>query len=677
MREQGKYSLAGWVRADSPVRVAEDLAALAPSLDLAAKGPPGEVAAAVVAALGSRTDWLVVFDNAQAPSDVTDVLPAAGGHILITSRNRVWGEMASQLDLKEFDRGESVAFLQRRAGCDEPEAAGQLAEELGDLPLALAQAAAYIDTHGLTVSSYLALYRNPEIGRRLRAEGLESREYRASVAATWLLHFDRLHRERPAAVELLRLCAYLDSNGIDLDIFAGEADHAGEVLAPVITDRFERAETVGALARASLVTVAAGGRLRIHRLVQAVTRDQLDNDQARAWAQKVLILATAAFPATSQEPRSWPVCAALAPQLEAVLAHAESYPELAGPRGELLGALATYLTATAQYSAAFSVQKRALAIKEAFYGPDHPDVARALGNLGVIQRNLEDLEAALSSHARALAIEEAHHGPSHPDVAWALGNLGVSQRHIGNLDAALKSQERALEIKEAHYGSDHPEVAKTLGNLGNIQQNLGNPETALRSHERALDIEEAHYGHNHPDVGKTLGNLGIIQQDLGNLEIALSLQERALEITQASYGLDHPEVARTLGNLGIIQRILGDREGARNSLERGLSITESAYGPDHPEVAKTLGYLCLIQRDLGDMQAALGCQERALAIKEAAFGLNHPEVAKALGNLGILQRTSGGAEAARSSFERALAIFQATYGPDHPDTRRAARQVST
>jgi hypothetical protein len=262
-------------------------------MGLPADGPAGEVAASAVAALGSRRDWLVVFDNVQAPGDLAGMLPGGAGHVLITSRNRAWSGVAAQLDLEVFSRAESVAFLCKRSSRAEPEAAEDLAGELGDLPLALAQAAAYIDARAVTISGYLALYRDPALARRLRDQGLDSGEYPASVARTWLLTFRELASERPAGVELLRLCAFLDPDDIDLDVLAAGAAELGGVLAAALGDRLERAETAGALARASLVTVPAEGRLRIHRLVQAVTRDQLDDDQTAAWARRALNLVAA------------------------------------------------------------------------------------------------------------------------------------------------------------------------------------------------------------------------------------------------------------------------------------------------------------------------------------------------------------------------------------------------
>ena len=158
-------------------------------------------------------------------------------------------------------------------------------------------------------------------------------EYPASVARTWLLSFGQLSGERPAAVELLRLCAFLDPDDIDLDVLAAGAAEAGEVLAAALGDRLERAETAGALARASLVTVPAEGRLRVHRLVQAVTRDQLDDDQVAAWSRRALSLVAAVFPDSREDHRSWPVCASLAPHVEAVAAHTECYPDLAVEAG--------------------------------------------------------------------------------------------------------------------------------------------------------------------------------------------------------------------------------------------------------------------------------------------------------------------------------------------------------
>ena len=352
----------------------------------------------------------------------------------------------------------------RSGTADEPAAAAELAEELGDLPLALAQAAAYIDTRAVTVGGYLNLYRDPALARRLRDEGLESEEYPASVARTWLLSIGAAVGERPAAVELLRLCAFLDPDDIDLELLAAGAAQAGEPLAAALGDRLERGETAGALARASLVTVPAQGRLRVHRLVQAVTRDQLADDQAAAWARRAAEPGSAVFPARAAGP--FVVAGLGEPGSSCGVSRRRTQKAIRtwrAQRGSLLGGLGIYLAASAQFRAARSALERALAIKEAVYGPRG---RRTLVNLGIVQQKLGELPAARASLERALAIEEAAYGPDHPEVASTLDNLGDVQQQLGELPAARATLERALAIEEAAYGPDHPEVARTLASLG-------------------------------------------------------------------------------------------------------------------------------------------------------------------------------------------------------------------
>jgi Tfp pilus assembly protein PilF len=534
------YGLAWWVRAESAVTIAEDLSRLAPLVGVAADGLAGEVAEAVLARLRSRPGWLVVFDNAVGPGDVTGVLPGGDGHVLITSRNRGWGGLATQMNVEVFERDESVSFLIERTGRDEAEAADALAAELGDLPLALAQAAAYIDTHDVTIGHYLALYRDPDVGRRLRAAGLDAGEYPASVAGTWLLHFERLRSDCPAAVDLLRLCAFLDPGDIDLGSFDIEAGNAGEMLAEAAAEPLTWTETTGALARTSLITRTRDQHLRVHRLVQSVTRDQLDHDQMNAWGGRVLGMLDTAFPDEPWLPASWPTCASLAAHIEAIGTYTESHPEQAGRYGTLLGRLGAYLAATAQYLAANATLERALAILEATYRADHPQIAAILANIGNIQ-----------------------------------GELG----HFADARAIL---ERALAIFEASYGPDHPEIATTLTNIGNIEQDLGQFADARATQERALAIFEAAYGPNRPEIAPALINLGNVQRRLGQFADARATQERVLAIYEAAHGPDHPDVAKPLANIGVIQAQLGEWTDARATLERALAIKEAVYGPDHP-----------------------------------------------------------------------------------------------
>jgi len=666
MRQSGRYRLAGWVRADSRVTIAEDMAALAPLLGLPEKKTIGKTAAQVVRALASLPDWLLVFDNAQNPDDLAGMLPGGGGHVLITSRNRVWGGIATQVDLGEFSRPESVKFLRERSKSDEPEAAAELADELGDLPLALAQAAAYVDTRSMTIHTYLESYRDPVLAHRLRDIGLNSAEYPASVARTWLLSIRQLSDERRAAVELLQLCAFLDPDDIDLDLFSAGSAETGDVLSRVLGDRREREETVGALAATSLVTVPAENHLRVHRLVQAVTRDQLDDDQAAEWAKRALNLVTAISPPDPADYRSWPVYAKLAPHIEAVAGHASSYPFL--EEGIiLLRKLGVYLSESGQVRAARTIFERCLRISMAAYGPEHPEVGRAHGNLGEVQFQQGERANARASIERALAIFLEAYGPGHLEVARALGNLSIIQRDLWELENARVNLKRALEIFQAVSDPDHRDLTHTFVNLGVVQLRLGELRDARASFERALTISEAADRPDHPEAARALIGLGGVQMRQGELEHARTSLERALTISEKVYGADNPEVATALINLAAVQTRQGELGNARARVERALNALQEAYGSDHPEVASALVHLGAVQLELGEPEDARASIERALVIRETAYGSDHPEVASALINLGVAQLRLGELRAACASLERALAIHQAVYGPDHPE----------
>lgn len=351
LRQAGLCEVIWWVRADSPVTAGEDLANLAPLLGVTPDGKIGDVANAVVDALKYRSNWLLVFDNVASPRDVSLVSPSGDGHVLITSRNRGWSGIAAQVDVQEFSRAESIEFLTKRTGLHERQPATDLSEALGDLPLAMAQAAAFIETHAMSINAYLNLYRDPAVARRLRAVGLDSGEYPVSVAATWLLNFEQLKRSRPGAVDLLRLCAFFDPDRIELDTLSIDSGLAGRRLKSAMRDPFKRTTIIGALAQSSLITVE-DQRMRIHRLVQAVTRDQLGNRKAAIWGRRALRVIASAFPDHPDKSPFWPMCAELAPHVEAVIVLAETYPNMIrqpGMLNDLQERLNLYRTATAQW----------------------------------------------------------------------------------------------------------------------------------------------------------------------------------------------------------------------------------------------------------------------------------------------------------------------------------------
>jgi eukaryotic-like serine/threonine-protein kinase len=283
-----------------------------------------------------------------------------------------------------------------------------------------------------------------------------------------------------------------------------------------------------------------------------------------------------------------------------------------------LDKLAIVHAARGDYDEAEALHERALALKIATLGEDHPDVASSLNNLAAVHQSTAAWAKAKPLHERALAIREQTLGPDHPDVAMSLANLGVVADATGDYAAARRLHERALAIRERALGPEHPEVAATLNNLANVREAMGDHAEAAALFERALVIQERELGPEHPEVATSLANLALVRVATGDLRAARALQERALAIREKALGPDHPEVAASLDNLGLVLAATGDLAGAKALHERAVSIRERVLGAQHPDLASSLNNLASVQARLGAHVEAAALFERARAIRERA-----------------------------------------------------------
>lgn len=560
-RHAAEYRVVWWLRAEQPTTLAADYARLAQELGLPEKDSADQPAAidAVRRWLERNNGWLLIFDNANESQEVQPYRPRGGsGHVLITSRNPVWRSTANPLTVEELPRDRSVEFLLRRTGRSDADAAAKLADALGDLPLALEQAGAYIEATGTTLAAYVDLFEQYQLA--LLDEQPPSGDYPHSIGTTWNLAFEQVHQQSPAAVDLLNLCAFLAPDDIPLSIIRDGSKRLPEPLATMVQEGRALNRALAALLRYSLIE-RRDDLLSVHRMVQAVTRDKLDVESRKLWAGAAVQVVDDAFPFDSDDVRTWGECARLLPHALLATNHAEQPDASLQSIAHLLNQTGLYLQGRGEFMAARVAFERALRIGEQVYGPEHPEVAAIINNLGLVLRNLGDLEGARSMSERALRIGEQVYGSEHPTVAIVLNNLGTVLHDLGDFDGARATHDRALRIDEQVYGSEHPTVAIAINNLGTVLHDLGDLEGARAAYERAIRIQEKVYISEHPNVATVLNNLAEVLRDLGDLRGSQAAFERALGIWHIFLGDDHPNTRTVRSSLEVIIREQQEQAG--------------------------------------------------------------------------------------------------------------------
>ncbi len=686
------YHAVFWVRAAISDMLILDYVTIAGLLRLPEKDEQDQniIVLAVKRWFAENTNWLLILDNADNLETVHDFLPTgSNGHIILTTRASATRGIAALLEVDKMDKEEGMLLLLRCAKVLNPEEpiehatpeqqtnAKAIVDGLDSLPLALDQAGAFIEETGCNLTEYLAFY---QVHRKelLRRRGTLSIDYPESVATTWSLSFQQVEQANPSAAGLLQLFAFLNSDAIPEDIITSGAIHFGTLLSHIAIDAFKLNETLEVLRRYSLIRRNLVTKtLGIHRLVQAVLKDDMTPEIQRLWATRAVQTVEYVFP-HEVDAATWSQCERYLPNALTCAALIDHYELVLPEAVRLLSLAASYLADHALYEQAESFVLLTIRLLKQVLELGHPNIAASMNNLAEIYRAQGKYDQAELLYLQALPNNEQMLGLEDIDTAARLDNLGALYTEQGKYDQAEPLLQRALTIYEKVLGPDHPRVAISLSNLAVLYQAQRMHEQTEPLFQRALMIREKAFGPMHPDTGASLNNLASFyyhtQRNYGKAEI---LYQRALQIVEQMLGPEHPHTAASLDNLAALYAAQGKYEQAEQLLQRSLHIWEKMLGAQHPDTALSLNNLAALYDMQGKYEQSESLYQRVLTIKENVLGAQHPDTVLSLSNLAHLYVNQGRYTEAEPLYQRVLSIYEQVLGPDHPTTATSLNNLAS
>jgi len=672
--EEEEWPLVAWIHATSRKEILTGLHKLALRIGIdAPKNIPLEV---IVQRLldqlrsAEAADRLFVFDNVENPDDLRDLTPEGTGvRALITTTHHLdWdGPGWLRLTVGAFEREQSITLLCEHTGDTHREAADRIAEVLGDVPLAITQAAATAQQGGYALSGYLdRLSRHPLESTMSRLEG---DGYPDAVGTALLMAYEQvleqLRTKHPQqeriAVSLLGALSLLAASGLPthwLLRLDGDSDAVRDALS--------------FLRSASIVHESSDGdKTIIHRLQGHVYRETYLNDQkklgeAHTCAASVLSGIDVDRLENGEQRRD--ETHRLIEQLLSITSQDYSHSLLSEPQ------VSSKLAETLHDATSLGMSQLALGLTDSVtqacdaLGPDHPDTLTLRNSLAGAYRDAGRLDKAITLYEQILEDSINVLGPDHPSTLASRYNLAGAYRASSRLDEAIILYEQVFSGRSRVLGPDHRSTLTARDDLADTYWEAGKLDEAVTLKKQILADATRIMGPDSPGTSAARLNLAATYRDAGRLDEAVDVYEQILDDVARTLGLDHPDTLTARNQLAGAYRDAGRLEEAIPLFEQNLTDFTRLAGPNHPHTLSSRSTLAGAYRDAGRLDEAITLYEQNLDDVARTLGLDHPETLASRHSLAGAYRDAGRLDEAIPLFEQNLTDFIRILGPDRPDT---------
>jgi len=713
------YDVVWWIDASQPQFVDSALIDLGRRLNLVTSATL-ESARATLDGLESpelTSRWLLVYDNAEDPDAIKDLIPTGGaGHVLITSRNKDWETRAQTVPVDVFRRAESITHLLGRTSALTREQADQVAGTLGDLPIAIAAAGAYLAETGVPVADYLDSIRSGVGQPQLPGE--------IAIERTWDLSLTRLQEQSPGGHRLLQVCSVMATD-IALDLLYSDTLMAAvAAVDPVAGERAMRPALVHSINRLALLKLDTQSRqVQVHRVLQESVRRRMSTEEQERTRHEVH-LALAAFRPSGEpdDPSTWDRFRIIWPHLrisEAEWCNAEDVRALMiarvrymwqrgdFERGRELGlkvaeqwdglltrieapgteppvsdvppqplrrqllelrfTIANILRDEADFEGALELDRQVLAQQKDLLGAGHANTLRTAGSYAADLRALGRFRESLPLAEENYQAWRDGFGETDLRTLAAANNLAEAMRTVGDFGAALRIDQGVYARRRELLGDNHRYTLHSQAALGRDRREAGEYAESVVLLREVVERSSQHLGDTALGTLNAMVSLAASLRGMGEVTEAAELLEAAYGALTQRFGVDSPstlvcELTRA-GNL----LTLGEAEKA---LAEMRTVTRAYYrklGEDHPFSLVCANNQAAAEQRNGDTTEALRLASCAARGCERQLGRLHPYYLAAAMNEAACLFDLGETEGAVTAMREIAGLMESALGPRHPD----------
>jgi tetratricopeptide (TPR) repeat protein len=632
------------------------------------------------------------------------------GTILITTRTRnVAIQLVERRDIIQIDPMTNIdakILLQRKLDESTNEQdLEELASILEYMPLAIVQAAAYIQQKGsrYRVQRYIEAFQKNE---RLQTSLLNYEagplrrdlDAKNSIMITWQISFNDIREKWPASADILSLMSYFDRQGIPEDVLKvqlreeviqgstkqedGAADDEkdkGENIdddcaSEANDDDFE--EAVLRLRSYSFVSLGEDGRtFEMHRLVQLAMREWLKmHGEEERWKTQFIRKLNAVFP--TGDHKHWGMCEKLFPHAKSAERQRPIEDRSVLQWAQLLRKAGWYAWSKGGYVEAQRMCELSAGVLRKLLGEDDTETTYSRGLLALVYMNQGRWTEAEIIQVQVIETQKKVLGEEHPLTLNSMANLASTYMNQGRWTEAEMMQVQVMETSQRVLGEEHPSTLSSMASLASTYWNQGRWTEAETIQVQVIEIQKRVLGEEHPSTLSSMANLATIYRNQGRWTEAETIQVQVIEIQKRVLGEEHPLTLISLANLATTYMNQGRRTEAETMQVQVIETRKRVLGEEHPDTLSSMANLASTYWNQGRWTEAETIQVQVIETQKRVLGEEHPSTLSSMANLATIYWNQGRWTEAETMNVQVIETRKRVLGEEHPDTLNSMANIA-